>query len=534
MKLLILFIILLRFLTFPAFVSGDTMEFRAGFVGIGVPLTLDPAFIATTVEFNTALQLFEGLTTFDPKTNETLPGVAERWSVSDNGLVYTFFLRPEAAWSDGVPITAETFRFAWMRVLNPETDAAYAPLLELLANSKAYREGQVHADAVGIRAIGSHTLQVELARPTPFFLNLTALPMYMPVPKHLVEQYGDKWYSREHFTGNGPFLLKKGLGKRNTPDRMVLEKNPHYWGADIMSLQRVTIEFFPQDSRNAMAAYEANALDWLYGFFVSNLETLREHDDMKRFPLLSTYFYRLNVKHPILQDVRVRKALYLALERNYLCREVLIRGELPAFGFVPPRIRGYKNYPGERENHDKARQLLEDAGYPNGEGFPALRIMITDSMNHELIAREVQRMWKEILNINIELEKEKYRVYRKRMYAIDYDITRSSWVGDYIDPSTFLDIFDAPDNPNNRTGWSSPEYSRLLSHARLTTDTKQRFASYARAEEILMNEMPIIPLFHSISHHLIKPYVEGLHPHLMDLHPLKNVIVPRELPRPSQ
>lgn len=506
--------------------SSQGAEFRIGSIKRGRPLSLDPATVTTTVEFNIALQLFEGLTTFDAENNSVLPGVAERWEISPDGLTYTFFLRHNAVWSNGKAVTAATFRESWLRVLDAQTESDYAPLLFVIHKAKAYHEGSVTADEVGITVQEQFRLEVRLEHPAPFFLNLTALPIYMPVPDFVIQQVGVKWATAEQLIGNGvligngPFLLLAW------PDlyTVQLRKNPQYWDAESVSLERVQYQFLEDDmmAESAFNAYKANRLEWI---ITKNIdETLNNSPDLLRVALFATYFYRINVTRPPLNDLRVRQALSMALDRITIGKSVNKWGEMPALTFVPSSsVTNYANEPAYIEHPRKAQELLSEAGYPEGNNFPELHLLFNDNSVHETIAREIQRQWKKWLNIEVKLEKQEWGEYRERVSDLEYDIARSSWVGDYLDPSSFLDIFELPMSPLNRTGWEHPEYSRLVGEARYMADSKQRMALYQKAERILLQEGPIIPIYHTISLYLIKPYVRGIYPHPMVLHPLKHV-----------
>jgi oligopeptide transport system substrate-binding protein len=495
--------------------------FRAGF--IGQPLSLDPTLIDTTVEFNLAIQMFEGLTTFNPEDLTPQPGIAASWDVSADGRTYTFHLRNHVSWSDGAPITAATFKYSWLRALQPETDAVYAYLLYYIKNAQAYHEGRAPADAVGLQALDPATFVVTLETPTPFFLQLTTLPIYAPAPEHVISRYGPQWAMVDTMVVNGPYRATAWQEHAY----LRLERNPAYWDATAQGPASIMVYFF-LDSDAAFQKYQQGELDWLSGLMSSKIKEVINSPEAVRFPILATYYYSLNVTHPGLADLRVRKALSLALNRSSICRDLLTGGELPAFGFIPPRIPEYPYYQGERENPALARRLLSEAGYPDGKGFPTLSILFNNYLEHELIATAAQRMWKKELNIEVRLDEQERKVYRDKMLNLDYDIARSFWVGDYAEPSTFLDLFEYRTSGNNRIGWSHPAYTKFLQTAKQEPNRQQRYDFYHEAEQILIDEAPIIPIYHSISIYLLKPYIKGIYPNLMDLHPFKDVTLKKE------
>lgn len=509
-------LVLLVFISIVSSGQAEESIFRVGF--IGRPLSLDPALIDTTVEFNIAIQMFEGLTAFTPGDLSPQPGIAERWNISEDGLTYTFHLRKNARWSDGTPITASTFKYSWLRTLNQETNAVYAYLLYYIKNAKAYHEGKVEADEVGITAKNPHTLEITLEAPTSFFLNLTMLPIYLPIPEHIYKKRGDQWATVNYIVVNGPFLVTEWFEEKY----LLFEKNPNYWDRDKVGVDNIVINFFI-DSQLVLERYRNGKLDWISGFISTETQDVINNPDTTRFPILATYYYSINVTRPALSDSGVRKALYLSINRSKICRNALTGGELPAFGFIPPRIPGYPHYLGEREDPEKARQLLREAGYPDGRGFPKLKILFNDYFEHELIAEEIRKMWKKEINIDIVLDKQDRKIFREKMLNLDYDIARSSWVGDYVEPSSFLDLFEYRTSGNNRTGWSHPAYTKLLHKAKEEKNLQRRFTLYSEAETILIDETPIIPIYHGVSIYMLKPYVKGIYPNPMDLHPLKKI-----------
>jgi|YNPMSStandDraft_1061717.scaffolds.fasta_scaffold00020_78 oligopeptide transport system substrate-binding protein len=478
------------------------------------PQTIDPAIMTGHPEMMIAVQIFEGLTTYDPKTLNPVPGVAESWNVSSDGLVWTFKLRTNAVWSDGTPITAQTFKYSWLRALDPKTASEYAYQLYYIKNGEAYNAGKAKAEDVGIKVIDDYTIQVTLENPTPFFLSLTAFPTYMPVPMHVIQKYGDKWILPENLVVNGPFKVKEWLPNQ----KIVFVKNDNYWDKDKVKLSQV--EFYAiEDNNTALEKYLNNELDWLPTVPTDRIDEMLKHPDTKVAPQLAVYFYRFNVTDPVLKDPRVRRALYLSIDRKYIIDNILKAGQQPAYNFVPP-LDGYTPFIGEKENVAKAKQLLKEAGYPDGKGFPTLTILYNTSEGHKKIAEAIQQMWKKNLGIDVALENQEWKVYLDKQAKLQYQICRAGWIGDYPDPNTFLDMF-VTGGGNNQTGYSNPKYDELVKKAAMEKDPKKRMAIFRQVEEIIMTDLPVMPIYFYVNILMWKPYVKGVYMNTLDLHPLK-------------
>ncbi|GAK51387.1 ABC-type transporter, periplasmic subunit [Candidatus Moduliflexus flocculans] len=485
--------------------------------------TLDPAFVATQLEYNVAMQLFEGLTSFTQEDLRPEPGMAVRWEITNDGATYDFYLREDAQWSDGVAISCDTFRASWLRTLRPETNSPQAALLFYISNAQAYNQGVKTAEQVGIACSSTHLLRVTLEHPSPFFLQLTSLPAYFPVPEHHLQQIGADWGTSAPIVGNGAFALETW-----SSIQMRLKKNEHYWAHNAIALDDVELRFFHKEgTKTALRAYLHGEVDWLAWVPSQDVIEMLNSPDLLRLPSFSTYYYLLNVSHPALADPHVRKALYLALRRGNICRETLKSGDLPAFGLIPPRIPGYANYPGEREDVARARDLLRKAGFPDGNGFPSLTIMIYKCIEHQMIAEAIQKIWQDELNIQINIEIQEGMEFWTRLAQRKYEIACFVWSGDYLDPSTFLELFEDASAKTNTTGWQNEEYARLLRQSRALPNINERFRLYARAEKIIIDETPIVPILHGISLHLVKPYVTGIVPNLLNFYPLKTVRIER-------
>jgi oligopeptide transport system substrate-binding protein len=490
------------------------------------PETLDPAMITGQPEGRIAYALFEGLTAYD-QNGEPRPGVAERWDLSADGRVYTFHLRNNARWSNGDPVTARDFVAAWHRTLRPETAAEYAYQLHYIRNARAYNEGTLKDFAqVGLRAVDPATLEVTLENPTPFWIDLCAfsalLPVHVPSVEAL-EKQGKTFTKPGFLIGNGAFLLKEW----RLFDRIRLEKNPLYWNAAQVGMR--TVDILPAAKpMTAFNFYATGVADLIMdkGLAPSMLmEELRQRPDFHSAPFLGNYFIRFNCTRKPFNDARVRLAFSLVVDKSHLTRQITRGGETPASSLVPPGTAGYQPPPGLGRDPEKARQLLAEAGYPGGKGFPLVSYLFKgDSDLDQGIGVELQALLKRELGIRIELAQQEWKVYLNSLSNLDYDLCRSSWVGDYKDPNTFMDMF-VTGGGNNRTGWSHPRYDSLIAQAAAELNPGKRFALFHQAESLLIrDEAPICPLFYYVG---IQFYdskrLGGVTTNLTDEHPIKNM-----------
>lgn len=486
------------------------------------PQSLDPAVISGQLEGRLCNALFEGLTARNA-AGEIVPGVAERWDVSPDGLTYTFHLRAEARWSNGDPVTAHDFAASWRRVLEPATAAVYAEILFFIRNAEAYQTGKVKDfSQVGIRAVDDRTLVVELTAPAAYFPDVVAFVTYLPVHRPTVEKYGDRWIRPGRMVSNGAYTLRGW--KIN--DRVELEANPHYWDRKNVHLRRIDALAVSKATTalNMVMTGQADVL--LDKGLIPPLLVgeLRNHPHLHTFTFLATYFYRFNTTRKPFHDARVRRALTAAIDREAITRRITRGGEPAATAFTPPGVPGYTPPAGTGFDPELARRLLAEAGYPGGKGFPRVSLLYNKSELNEQIAVEIQHQWKHILGIEIELTNQEWATYLKTLDSLQYDIARSSWVGDYNDPNTFLDCF-VTGRGNNRTGWSNARYDALLAEANRTTDPVKRMALLRQAETVLVaEENPIAPIYHNIGMMLFDgSRIGGLQGNVLDEHPFREL-----------
>lgn len=487
---------------------------------------LDPQTAVSITEMDIDSALFEGLVDEDPVDLHPIPGVAEKWTPSPDQRTYTFQLRPNAKWSDGTPVTAADFVASWQRILSPALGAENAGLLYVLKGAEAYNKGVTHDfSTVGVKALGPRVLRVTLAHPTPYFLSLLTNAAWLPVPVATIRRYGsltdrgNRWTDAGHLVGNGPFVLRTW----RPDDYILVEKSPTYWNATHVRLH--AIRFHPYSSLEAAElAFRAGQLHVTYGMPFGQAAVFRRESPqlLRSDPYLDTYFLRVNTRRSPLGDPRVRRALAMAIDRRTLVDRVLRGGERPAEAITPPGLGSYTPPRGPAFDPAAARRLLAAAGYPDGRGLPPLQLLFNTSGNLRLVAEALQQMWRSELGISVQLVNQEFRVVLSERRAGQYQLLLSDWVGDYLDPSTFLNPWRTGDG-NNLTGWSSAEYDALLSAAARTAEPVARAAKLRQAESILLHAAPIIPLYYNTHTYLLQPSVHGWHPTLLDHHPYQAV-----------
>jgi oligopeptide transport system substrate-binding protein len=485
------------------------------------PESLDPGVVTGVPEHRILSNLFEGLTTTDPKDLSPRPGMATSWTISKDGLVYTFTLR-DALWTDGRPVTAQDFVFAWERVLNPKSGAKYAQQLFALKNAEEYNKGRVtEFSQVGVKAPDPRTLQVTLKSPTAYFLDLTSFYTLYPVPKWVLDAHGKDWVKPGKIVSNGPFRLSSWVPQKE----LVLEKNPRHWDAAPVKLQKVI--FLPTDDINtAYKQFVAGDSDWVPTVPPALLDAAKSRPEYYVSPYLGTYYFRFNVTKTPTNDVRVRKALSQAVDREALTKFVTKAGEVPHTAFVPAGVRGYEGPRGLGFDPAAAKRLLAEAGYPDGKGFPKVELLYNTNELHRVITQAIQQMWKEHLGVQVELVNVEWKVYLARQSGLDYQISRAGWIGDYVDPNTFLEMWKTGGG-NNQTGWSSRRYDDLIDQAARLVNATDRMRTLGAAERILLEEMPVLPLYTYVNKGMLSKKVRGWHPNILDQHPLKHISLER-------
>lgn len=470
------------------------------------PKTIDPGLNNSVEGSHVIVNAFEGLTNLD-KDEKVIPGVAEKWEVSTDGTKYTFHLRDNAKWSDGQAVKAKDFEYAWKRALKPETASEYAFQLYYVKNGEAYNTGKATADQVGVKAVDDKTLEVTLEAPCPYFLSLMAFPTYMPVRQDVVDKNPTGWATKpETYISNGPFTMKELKMK----DSINFVKNTNYWNASSVKLDGIEFKVLDQ-ATSYLSAFKTGQLDMIDKPPVQEIPNLLKDGTAVSLPYLGTYYYDFNISAnaanvnaaaaKALSDVRVRKALSLAIDRTELVTKVSMGGEKPATSFVPSGVSDtsgnkFKNkaYYGTTADVEQAKKLLAEAGYPNGQGFPTLELIYNTNQGHQSMAVAIQDMWKKNLGVNITLRNLERKVQLTEANKHNYVMNRDGWIADYNDPMTFLDIFTTT-NGNNYAGYNNPAYDKLITDAKHETDIAKRTAMLHQAEDMLMNDMPIIPIY---------------------------------------
>jgi oligopeptide transport system substrate-binding protein len=643
--------------------TGRRAELR--FTNGTEPKTLDPQLATGQPEHRILSAIFEGLARLDAPSLEPVPGVAESWEISPDGKTYTFHLRPDARWSDGHPLTAQDFCYAWRRLQEPALGAEYAYIMHMVRYAQAYNTHASQAEALrgpirtavaellqkypnaipaaavlafsqkqsldatlkgtanvvlrnfllrapgdlphaelaalppelereaerraalyqeanrhfgvdgGVYAKDDHTLLVELVAPTPYFLELTSFYPLFPVPRWAIERSaGRNWFLPDRIVSNGPFRLRDW----RVGDHMRLERSETYWGRSEVKLR--DIDALPiENTTTTLNLYLTGEVDWLplEGIPQELAPDLRGRRDFFTGPAFISYYYRINCSRKPFDDVRVRKALNLAIDREQITRDVMRMGQQPATHLVPSGVRGYKPpESGITFDVPQARKLLAEAGFPEGRGFPKFGILYNTLEAHKKVAEVLADQLRRNLNLDVAAYNQEWQSYLQSTRSLDYDLARAGWVGDYEDPNTFLDLW-LTNGGNNQTGWGSPVYDRLiaaagdveqfvhqpelvLEHAhdplelkRLIeatlsdTDVAQRLKSIAElrmvllaeAERVLVHdEFPIVPIYTYVNFDMTTPAVKGFYseltgsdgtkrPNLRDIHPLRDIWIER-------
>lgn len=496
--------------------AGQVFRFTNG----AEPETIDPSLMSGQPDGRVARAIFEGLTVADPQTLQPLPGQAYRWDISPDGLTYTFHLRPGLRWTDGAPVRASDFLWSWLRVLDPKTGARNAGLLYMIENAEAYNSDSIpDPERVGVRAPDDSTFVVQLKSPTPYFLFLTHYYTFLPVPRHVIEKHGRRWTLPENLVSNGPFRIDRW--RQN--NRFEFVRNPSYWDAASVKLDRI-IAYSIDDLNTCTNLYKAGVTDWTTSGNIPApfIPHLRPFADYQHGRYHGIYFYSINVTKKPLDNVWLRRALNYAIDREAIANDLLKGSYDPWGNYTPSGYPGYQQPPPIRYDPAKAKECLERAGYASGADVPKVTILFNTSENHRRIAEAVQGMWKRVLGIEVELSNQEWGSYLQACTSLQYDVARRAWIGDYLDPNTFLGTMITGDG-NNRTGWSNPSYDALIREASFTVDTARRLEILSRAEALLLEESNVLPIYHYAVNDLVKPYVRGIYPTTLDVHPLKFV-----------
>lgn len=525
------------------------------------PKSIDPAINQAVDGATYIIHTFEGLTATN-KNNQIGPGVAEKWETSPDGLTWTFHLRSDAKWSDGKPVTAGDFVYAWQRAVNPSTASPYAYQLNYIKNAEAINSQAVDAsgkpekvkfgadgkpvqdakgnftadpngkyvsakadgsplwlDDLGVTAKDDHTVVVTLEAPCSYFIQITAFPTLFPVRKDVIEKNPDNWATDpKTFIGDGPYTISDWTHN----SKIVMTKNKNYWNSK--SIVSNEIDWLLMDEDNSiLAAYKNGKILLSESMPTDEIAALQKSGDCKIYGNLGTYFIDFNNTKAPFDNLKVRQAFNLAYDREYLVKNVSKGGEKPAAGFVPIGIPDAaagsdfrtigKDYfatktSSYKDNVAKAKQLLSEAGYPDGKGFPTVEYKYNNTSLHKAIAEYLQNEWQTNLGVHVTLQNEEWAVVQADRNNKNYQMARDGWLGDYVDPMTFIDVFTSKSG-NNSTGFSDPEYDKLVSDAKKSSDPKTRMSDMHKAEDILMKAMPMSPVYFYTDPDLVSPKLVG-------------------------
>ncbi len=482
---------------------------------VSEPKTIDPALNNATDGSTVIYNIFEGLVRIG-NDNKAEPGLAEKWDIQDNGKKYIFHLRDGLKWTDNTPITAKDFKYGILRVLDPTVGSSYSYHAYCIKNGKAYNTKKAKAEDVGVKVIDDKTLEIDLEYPVPYFLDILSWHLLLPLKEDMVTKNANGWANDPStIISNGPFKITEW--KHN--DYMLLEKNPNYWDAQNVKLEKLKLVMITNNN-TALTAYKTGDIDLITDIPPVQLQSLIASGEAKSNPQLGPYFFCINVTKKPLDDARVRKALALAIDREALVKTVTRGGQKPAVGFIPSGIpdggsekdfrSNGKSYIETTANVVEAKKLLAEAGFPDGKGFPEISFLYNTSDVHKSVAEAIQAMWKKNLGINIKLTNQEWKVFITTRTQGDYEIARHGYFADFFDPGSLFDLWTTG-SPNNDAKYSNPKYDELVTQAAKEQDPTKRSQLYHDAEDILMDEMPVIPLYYYTQNYMLKSNIKGLH-----------------------
>ncbi|TKU48663.1 oligopeptide ABC transporter substrate-binding protein OppA [Citrobacter sp. wls757] len=473
--------------------------------------SLDPHKIEGVPESNINRDLFEGLLISDVDGKPS-PGVAEKWENKDFK-VWTFHLRKDAKWSDGTPVTAQDFVYSWQRLANPNTASPYASYLQYghIVNIDDIIAGKKPVTDLGVKAIDDHTFEVTLSEPVPYFYKLLVHSSVSPVPRAAVEKFGEKWTQPANIVTNGAYKLKDWV----VNERIVLERNTNYWDNAKTVINQVT--YLPISSEvTDVNRYRSGEIDMTYNNMPIELfQKLKKEipNEVHVDPYLCTYYYEINNQKAPFNDVRVRTALKLALDRDIIVNKVKNQGDLPAYSFTPPYTDGAKLVEPEwfkwsqEKRNEEAKKLLAEAGY-TAEKPLTFDLLYNTSDLHKKLAIAAASIWKKNLGANVKLENQEWKTFLDTRHQGNYDVSRAGWCADYNEPTSFLNMV-LSDSSNNTVHYKSPAFDKLIADTLKVTDEAQRSELYSKAEQQLDKDSAIVPVYYYVNARLVKPWVGG-------------------------
>jgi len=495
--------------------SKDGIVFHRG--NGSEPDTLDPHRSEETSAADILRDLYEGLTA-EAIDGSLIPGVAERWEISEDGKTYTFYLRDDAKWSNGDPVVADDFVAGLRRTVDPLTLSNYAQILDMIVNAKDIRQDKLPVEQLGVKAITDKELEINLIGPTPYFLGLLNHSSTYPIHRASLAEFGDKFAKAGNLVGNGAYTLKEWV----VSSHIKLQRNTHYH--DNENSQIDTVFYYPTEDQSAeLKRYRAGELDFTFEIPNNQIRFIKQNlaDEFFVEPRLSTYYYIFDTTEPPFNDIKLRQALSMAIDRKTLVEKVTGVGEQAAYGFVPPAINNYRAYqydwtawPREKQV-EEARRLYAEAGY-SAENPLVTEIRYNTSENHKKVAIAIAAMWKQVLGADVKLLNEEWKVFlQSRKDKAKWDIVRYGWVGDYNDAFTYAEIMHSTHGQND-SGFANAEYDSLLAQSMMEPDLEKRADILNQSEKIMLNEYPIIPIYFYVNKRLVKPYMTNYRLNIMD------------------
>jgi oligopeptide transport system substrate-binding protein len=486
------------------------------------PQGLDPHLTEGVPSANVQRDLFESLVVEAPD-GSSVPGNAERWDITEDGLIYTFSLRQNARWSNGDPVTANDWVYSLRRAVTPATGSKYSMILAPILNAEEIIAGRSEPAELGVEALDRHTLRITLKAPTPYFLGLLTHNTAYPVHEPSIRAHGDAYGRVGNLVSNGPYQLSELVMQSH----IRLVRNPQFWDDANTIIDEVY--YYPiEDQSSELMRYRAGELDWTYEVPNAQFNWIARHlpDELVVSDYFGIYYFGFNTTRPPFDDPRIRTALSMAIDREIITGKLTRFGEVPAYAFVPPGIQGYTPQEPEWANWTqeqrvaRAQELMAEAGFTKDNPL-RLEIRYNTHQNHKKISLGIASMWQQALGVRASLINEEFRVFlATRRNRVVTEVFRSGWIGDYLDPFTFLDLMHT-DNPQNDVGFFHAEFDALLAEASMTADARERFDLLEEAEAMMLAEQPVAPIYTYVSKRLIKPYVRGWESNPLDHHPTR-------------
>lgn len=512
MKKLLALLLCLMLAAIPAISLADSSEAKIVYAISDDPEQMDPTLNSYSRSSMVLQQLFRGLYKTGPD-GSTIPALAEGYTVSDDGLTYTFTLRDGCKWSDGSDLTMQDFYYSWMRVMNPDTASKTVSSMWVIKNAKAYYNHECTAEEVGVNLIDDKTIAVTLESPAPWFVSLTATTAFMPVKQSVVEG-NDSWTkTADTYVCNGPFMPVEF----KTKERLILTKNPNYIDADTVKID--TVEFVViEAAETELAAYQNGEINVADNLSANAMQTYKDTDEYYNVDRIGIRYMDFNTEHAPFDNKLVRQAFAMSIDRQLLIDRILETSESAVLGFVPkaqPSLsdstKSYREVAGDMFSEDvaKAQELLAEAGYPNGEGIGTIQLVVSASTANKDLAQALQSMWKTNLNVNIEIVTYESKVYWTELDNGNFDIDLNGYTCDYLDPSANLMIFTTGSNAyENR--WDDATYDEMVNSSMLELDQSKREQLLIEAEKYLVDQMPVCPILSFNDDYLVKPNITGV------------------------